>query len=332
MKWRIKKIGKDEVREVDTDDNEPMEEERIEKSGFGWCMWLGILVVILGVLLLTVMVSTSRLEIKASNLDTRVNVLREANEKLQDQVDEKVLRGEGDEWICGLMVVTCEDGFLWLEADDAEAESEWHIRGAASYYDYKLSSGWSSEGQRVCAMRDVEQGLTVRATNLDNGKSVDCLVTDYGPSESIYPERVIDLSSHAFSQIGTLRQGVIENVKVEVIGNKFENEVNQIRVENGLNELLVSNCLRNAADTRAKEMIEFGYFEHKRPDGTKFNEGLECGTDYRGENLMKDLANDNRAVELWMDSPSHREIILGREYKKIGVVKVDEIMVMELSS
>jgi len=66
-------------------------------------------------------------------------------------------------------------------------------------------------------MRDVKRGSTVRATNLDNGKSVDCLVTDYGPDESIHPDRVIDLSSHAFAQIGTLRQGVIPNIEVEVI-------------------------------------------------------------------------------------------------------------------
>lgn len=78
-----------------------------------------------------------------------------------------------------------------------------------SYYDYILDSGWSSEGHRVCASRDYKRGTMLKVTNLSNMKSVECLVTDYGPDENIFPERKIDLSSYAFSLISSLQKGVI---------------------------------------------------------------------------------------------------------------------------
>jgi len=88
------------------------------------------------------------------------------------------------------------------------------LTGKASFYDYILDSGWSSRGHFVCATRDFERYSFVRATNLDNGKSVVCKVTDFGPNETIYPERIIDLSSTSFAQIADLSIGVV-NVSVE---------------------------------------------------------------------------------------------------------------------
>ena len=84
------------------------------------------------------------------------------------------------------------------------------LEGGASYYDYVLKSGWSSVGHRVCATRDFVRGSMVRATNVANGKSVDCKVTDYGPSFEVFPDRIIDLSSTAFSMISDKKLGVAD--------------------------------------------------------------------------------------------------------------------------
>ena len=86
--------------------------------------------------------------------------------------------------------------------------------GVASYYDYVLDSGWSSVGHYVCATRDFIRYSYVKATNVANGKSVVCKVTDYGPDASIFPERIIDLSSTAFNAISSTKMGIIE-VSVE---------------------------------------------------------------------------------------------------------------------
>ena len=85
--------------------------------------------------------------------------------------------------------------------------------GKASWYDYVLPSGWSSEGHRVCATRDFPRYSTIKVINLANGKSVECLVTDFGPDEEIHPDRIVDMSSFAFSQIADVNKGII-NVQV----------------------------------------------------------------------------------------------------------------------
>ena len=85
--------------------------------------------------------------------------------------------------------------------------------GKASWYDYVLPSGWSSKGHRVCATRDFPRYSTIKVINLSNGKSVECLVTDFGPDEEIHPDRIVDMSSFAFSQIADVNKGII-NVQV----------------------------------------------------------------------------------------------------------------------
>lgn len=96
-----------------------------------------------------------------------------------------------------------------------QENNSFSLTGVASYYDYVLKSGWSSKGHYVCATRDFKRHSKVLVTNLDNNKSVECLVTDYGPDESIFPERIIDLSSTAFKSLAPLRQGIIKNIKVK---------------------------------------------------------------------------------------------------------------------
>lgn len=88
--------------------------------------------------------------------------------------------------------------------------------GKASWYDYTLEDGWSSKGHRVCATRDFPRGTTIRIINLENGKWVDCLVTDFGPDENVHPDRIVDMSSFAFSKISDLSNGII-NVQIKKV-------------------------------------------------------------------------------------------------------------------
>ena len=91
------------------------------------------------------------------------------------------------------------------------------IVGSASWYDYELDNGWSSKGHYVCATRDFERYTIVKVINLDNGKSVRCKVTDYGPDQQLFPNRIVDLSSTAFKRISNLKKGII---RVKVIQYK----------------------------------------------------------------------------------------------------------------
>lgn len=113
------------------------------------------------------------------------------------------------------------------------------------------------------------------------------------------------------------------------IDKKSENEmvelVNKERGAVGLNKLLISQELIQVARVHGIDMWKRQYFAHINPDGeSPFDRLDKYGVEYlsAGENLA--LAPSVRlAQEGLMQSPSHRDNILGREYKKIGVGAVD---------
>lgn len=88
------------------------------------------------------------------------------------------------------------------------------IFSKASWYDYTLDGVEWSKNHRTAAVRDWPRGTMLKVCNTENNKCVDVFVNDYGPSKEIHPDRAIDLSSYAFSQIANLQQGVI-NVSIK---------------------------------------------------------------------------------------------------------------------
>lgn len=107
--------------------------------------------------------------------------------------------------ICSLDSVVCEG--------EVEKVKPRVIVGTASWYDYVLDSGWSSEGHFVCASRDFKRQTRLKVTDLSTGKFTYCTVTDYIE----HPDRIIDLSSTAFSAIKPLKYGLINPVSVEEV-------------------------------------------------------------------------------------------------------------------
>ena len=81
--------------------------------------------------------------------------------------------------------------------------------GDASWYSYKNCD--------CAASPDYPKGSLVKVSNLDNGKSLIVRINDYGPDRSIFPKRIIDLDKTAFAKLGSLRDGVLKNIKVEKV-------------------------------------------------------------------------------------------------------------------
>lgn len=138
----------------------------------------------------------------------------ELNECKQWQEDSKTLNGwYATEW----QKIQCDHYDIKIIK---EQEQSWPAipETKASWYDYDLRTGnqkctsddcWS-KSHRTCATRKFARGITLVITNLENEKQVECFVNDYGPDEQIHPEREVDLSSYAFSQIADLNQGIIQ--------------------------------------------------------------------------------------------------------------------------
>lgn len=97
---------------------------------------------------------------------------------------------------------------------------------------------------------------------------------------------------------------------------------NKARTQLGGEELVVSTKLTNAAQTKAEDMVKQRFFAHTAPDGTMAWDYLKkVGYTYEvaGENLAITNESAETVVASWMDSPSHRDNIINKEYRDIGI-------------
>jgi hypothetical protein len=97
---------------------------------------------------------------------------------------------------------------------------------------------------------------------------------------------------------------------------------NQARIAQGLEPLAVSSKLTDAAQLKAMDMINQGYFAHTSPDGlSPWYWVSKAGYKYSaaGENLAKDFGESEYVYQAWMNSPSHKANILNKNYQDIGI-------------
>ena len=98
-------------------------------------------------------------------------------------------------------------------------------------------------------------------------------------------------------------------------------EMNRVRVAEGLRPLHAAPSLRAAARGHSRAMLEHGFFGHDSLDGTAFSDRIRRHYTNRGwrtwsvgETLLASHGQHGRGTErssaAWLDSPSHREIIL----------------------
>ena len=98
--------------------------------------------------------------------------------------------------------------------------------------------------------------------------------------------------------------------------------MNEKRVEAGLKPLTMDNTLLKVARYKSNHMIQYNYFDHTNPDGTKWVNWLQTiGYKYTatGENIAY---NTYDAVELfnqWWNSPGHRANMMNASYGKVGI-------------
>ena len=97
------------------------------------------------------------------------------------------------------------------------------VIGKVSWYDYDLerkdqkcrTNTCYSKSHATCASRDYPKGTVLRVVRLDTNAFTTCVVNDFGPEE--FTGRVLDLSSYAFSQLASLKIGVLDEVFMEPI-------------------------------------------------------------------------------------------------------------------
>ena len=105
--------------------------------------------------------------------------------------------------------------------------------------------------------------------------------------------------------------------------------VNEVRVNQSLKPLIWNDDLTIVARLHSEDMMTRGYFQHINSEGLDAQGRLEEKGIYyfnrTGENLYRLITQVNqsiiaeKAVEGWMSSPSHREIILDEDFNEAGV-------------
>ena len=150
------------------------------------------------------------------------------------------------------------------------------------HYDYYIAG--TGEGTAVITCKTEEGGFTA-----------DCVVTVEGEVNK-EPKQVYDYSWEVLEL------------------------VNQERTKVGAAPLVMDKGMLNMARLRAEELIIL--YSHKRPDGTYCETALPNG--YKnsvefGENIAKGQKTPSEVVNSWMNSPGHRQNMLDKNYKSIGI-------------
>ncbi len=107
--------------------------------------------------------------------------------------------------------------------------------------------------------------------------------------------------------------------------------VNRTRVAHGLQRLVISSGLQRAAEAHSRQMLDRGFFAHDAPGGLSF--GKRVRTYYPADGFTTWSAGENllyggvgttaeAAVKAWLRSPEHRENMLSRTWREVGVASL----------
>ena len=98
--------------------------------------------------------------------------------------------------------------------------------------------------------------------------------------------------------------------------------VNAFRAGYGLPRVRPSRPLSRAADIHSRDMVERSFLAHDSSDGTPFSLRIRRYATALGVGeALAALSQDGAAaiVDIWVNSPPHRAILLGGDFRRIGV-------------
>lgn len=118
----------------------------------------------------------------------------------------------------------------------------------------------------------------------------------------------------------------INNAKAQALSESAIIEVtNQKRALSNLAGYEIDSRLTQSAYAKAQDMIANDYWAHSSPSGADpWIFIAQSGYEYTraGENLAKGFTTDAEVIQGWLESPTHRAILLDSELQNIGVAVV----------
>lgn len=109
-----------------------------------------------------------------------------------------------------------------------------------------------------------------------------------------------------------------------IISSTLFSKMNEARAQANLAPLVKNDKLDQTAKIKACDMSKRGYFSHNTPEGISswhlFDENKYCWT-VAGENLAKDMVDEEEMFNAFMNSPKHKAVILNNEFYDVGIAK-----------
>jgi hypothetical protein len=138
---------------------------------------------------------------------------------------------------------------------------------------------------------------------------------------------LIVIFQSSLSLVSRLKPGVLgfaSNISIE----RLLELTNEQRREHGLVSLELNPSLNEAARQKATAMFISDCWSHNCNGKTPwwFFKNVGYQYLYAGENLARDFGESDSVVEAWMESPTHKDNILGSHYREIGFAVVDGIL------
>jgi uncharacterized protein YkwD len=117
-------------------------------------------------------------------------------------------------------------------------------------------------------------------------------------------------------------RGALRALELDIVA-----QINAQRTARGLRPLRVSRGLTAAASYHSHQMGLLGFFEHESRNGAPFWKRIQRfyparrGSWSVGENIFWESPDTTAgsAVQEWMASAPHRQNILGREWREVGI-------------
>lgn len=103
---------------------------------------------------------------------------------------------------------------------------------------------------------------------------------------------------------------------------------NEKRAISSESPLSTNDLLTKAAELKAKDMAERGYFSHNTPEGNLPWYWLQkVGYQYShaGENLAVNFTDSKDVIDAWMNSPTHKANIIKNNYTEIGIAMAEGV-------
>jgi len=104
---------------------------------------------------------------------------------------------------------------------------------------------------------------------------------------------------------------------------------NRERATSNAPKLSFHSLLQGAARRHGRDMYNNDFFDHKGSDNSSTENRVKdsgytdsCQCNYKfGEILADGATSANHAVQLWLESPPHRKILLDSDYVHVGIYK-----------